>query len=119
MMFLPLLVYVAREQVGGIVPLVQLLKDGSPAGQQQAVCAIAEVGLLPETRPLISEAGGIPSLSALLTSGVVGTPETAARALANLARDGLVTPDDGGAPAEGSEELDEKSSDTDLAGKER
>ena len=37
-------------KVGGIVPLVRLLRDGSPAGQQQAVCAIAEVGLLPENR---------------------------------------------------------------------
>ena len=27
---------------------VHLLRDGSPARQQQAVCAIAEVGLLPE-----------------------------------------------------------------------
>ena len=88
---------------------VHLLRDGSPARQQQAVCAIAEVGLLPENRPLIAEANGIPSLSALLTSGVVGTPETAARAIyvANLARDGLLTPDDGcdgthGTPLEAS-----------------
>ena len=54
---------------------VHLLRDGSPARQQQAVCAIAEVGLLPENRPLVAEANGIPSLSALLTLGVVGTPE--------------------------------------------
>ena len=81
---------------------VHLLRDGSPARQQQAVCAIAEVGLLPENRPLVAEANGIPSLSALLTSGVVGTPETAARALANLARDGLLTPDDGCAGTHGT-----------------
>lgn len=113
-------------KVGGIVPLVQLLRDGSPAGQQQAVCAIAEVGLVPENRPLISEAGGIPSLASLLTCGVVGTPETAARALANLARDDAETPDDGGAPVhdeqhENGEGAIDKAREEELhiAGKER
>lgn len=81
-----------------MLPLVRLLRDGSPAGQQQAACAIAEVGNIPANRDAIAEAGGIDKLVALLTSTVVGTPETAARALANLARDDVVTPDDGGAP---------------------
>ena len=84
--------------VGGVVPLTRLLRDGSPAGQQQAACALAEVGLVPANRDIIAEAGGIQALVSLLTSTVVGTPETAARALANLARDELYTPDDGGAP---------------------
>ena len=90
--------------VGGVVPLVRLLRDGSPAGQQQAACAVAEVGLVPENRDVIAEAGGIMALVSLLSSSVVGTPETAARALANLARDGLITPDDGGAPPDDEDE---------------
>ena len=103
---------------------VHLLRDGSPARQQQAVCAIAEVGLLPENRPLIAEANGIPSLSALLTLGVVGTPETAARALANLARDGLLTPDDGcagthGTPLEASRAVAEPASGCMVTSQER
>ena len=94
------------------------MQDGSPVGQEQAVLAIAEVGLLPDNRPLIADSNGIPSLSALLTSSVVGTPELAARALANLAHNGLTTPDDGGAPPDG-EEVDKRLSEMDLAGRER
>ena len=30
-------------EMGGVPPLVRLLRDGSPAGQQQAACATAEV----------------------------------------------------------------------------
>ena len=30
-------------EMGGVPPLVRLLRDGSLAGQQQAACAIAEV----------------------------------------------------------------------------
>ena len=85
-------------EVGGIVPLVRLLRDGSPAGQQQAAYAIAEVSLTPQNRDLVADAGGIDALVALLTSSVVGTPETAARAISYLARDAYDTPDDGGAP---------------------
>ena len=104
-------------KVGGIVPLVKLLKDGSPTGQQQAVCAIAEVGAMPENRSLIADAGGIPRLAALLTSDVMGTSETAARALAHLARDGFETPDDGGALVDGIAEKQE--TELELAGRQR
>lgn len=83
-------------KVGGVIPLARLLKSGSNTAQQQAVCAIAEVGRHPANRSKIADAGAIPALTALLTSDVLGTPETAARALANLARDGESTPDDGG-----------------------
>ena len=82
--------------VGGINPLVSLLRQGSPLAQQQAVLAICEVAMEPKNRPLVADAGGIQCLGALLTSNVVGTPEAAARALGNLARDSYVTPDDGG-----------------------
>ena len=56
--------------------------------------------MLPANRNVIAEAEGISSLVAMLASPVVGTPETAARALASLARDHATTPDDGGAPPE-------------------
>ena len=59
-----------------------------------------QVGLLPANRNVIAEAEGISSLVAMLASPVVGTPETAARALASLARDHATTTDDGGAPPE-------------------
>ena len=62
--------------------------------------SIWQVGLLPANRDVIAEAEGISSLVAMLASPVVGTPETAARALASLARDRETTPDDGGAPPE-------------------
>ena len=91
-------------EVGGIVPLVNLLRHGSPAGQQQAACAIAEIGLTPANRDLVADAGGINALVALLTSNVVGTPETAGRALAHLSRNESETPDDGGAPPEAVDE---------------
>jgi hypothetical protein len=58
-----------------------------------------QVGL-PANRNVFTEAEGISSLVAMLASPVVGTPETAARALASLARDHATTPDDGGAPPE-------------------
>jgi hypothetical protein len=63
-------------------------------------CSLWQVGLLPANRNVIAEAEGISSLVAMLASPVVGTPETAARALASLARDHATTPDDGGAPPE-------------------
>ena len=34
-------------RASGVGPLVRLLRDGSPAGQQQAACAIAEVSRHP------------------------------------------------------------------------
>ena len=104
------------------------VSDDAPAFVREvamaAVCAIAEVGLLPENRLLIAEANGIPSLNALLTLGVVGTPETAARALANLARDGLLTPDDGcaathGTPLEASRAVAEPASGCMVTSQER
>ena len=106
-------------EVGGIVPLVSLLRTGSPLGQQQAVLAIAEVGLVPKNRPIIAEAGGIQCLGALLTSDVLGTPETAARALAYLARDGVNTPDDGGSPETLAERAATEGYKEDLGGRAR
>ena len=105
-------------KVGGIVPLVKLLRDGSPTGQQQAVCALAEVGITPANRPLIAEAGGIPRLAALLTSDVMGTSETAARAMSYMARDDLETPDDGGAKNEEDDGTGEETA-LQLAGRQR
>ena len=87
-------------EAGGIAPLVNLVRNGSTAAQQQAAGALAEVGLAPANRDAIAEAGGIEPLVKLLTSRVVGSAETAARALAHLARDARDTPDDGGAPPE-------------------
>ena len=62
---------------------------------------------VPENRAIIAEAKGIDALVLLLTSNVVGTSETAARALANLAKDapakdgdGTKPVDEGGAEAE-------------------
>jgi len=76
-------------EAGCVLPLVKLLSTGSPAGQQQAVCALSEVALVPENREIIAEAaGGIEALVGLLTSTTLGTPETAARVLAHLACDG-------------------------------
>ena len=72
---------------GGISPLVRLLRMGSDTAKQQAAAALAEVSLVSANRDTIAEVGGIPSLVALLSSPVVGTPEIAARGLANLARD--------------------------------
>ena len=85
-------------EAGGILPLVHLIKRGSPAAQQHAASALADVGRLPPYRDAIAfEAHGIAPLVALLDSTVVGTAETAARALSHLARDMLECPDDGGA----------------------
>ena len=67
---------------------MRLLQSGSPPGQQQAACALVEVAVVPRNRGVIAEAGGIDAMVGLLTSSVVGTPETAARALANLAKEG-------------------------------
>ena len=67
-----------------VAPLIQLLNAGSPAGQQQAACALAEVALVPANRKAIEDAQGIEALVGLLSSSVVGTSETAARVLGNL-----------------------------------
>ena len=72
-------------EVGGIIPLVKLL--GARAGTaQQAAAALAELGLVAKNRDAIANSGGIDPLIKLLNSTTVGTPETAARALAHIAR---------------------------------
>ena len=84
---------------GGIVPLVRLICSGDRSGDRhmssgqtvlQATAALAEVSLVPANRELIARAGAIPALVSLLASSVAGTPETAARALGHLARDGAL-----------------------------
>lgn len=78
--------------------LVQLLDAGSPAGQQQAACALGELARIASKRGTLAAAGGIEALIRLLTSPVVGTPEMAARVLSLLAREGdeAPPPDEGG-----------------------
>jgi hypothetical protein len=77
---------------------VHLLRTGSPGAQQWATALIAEIALVPETRDPLAKAGAVPPLTALISSGTVGTPEVAARALANLA----LADDDGAAAEEGA-----------------
>ena len=78
-------VSVTVADAGGILPLVNLLGLGGEAAKQ-AAAAIAELSLVAINRVAITSAGGIPPLIQLLSSRVIGTPETAARALAHLAR---------------------------------
>ena len=82
-----------------VTPLVRLLSSGSPAAQQQAACALAEVAHVTASRAVIVEAGGIEALVNLLTSSVVGTSETAARVLGNLAREDGTTGGDAASAA--------------------
>ena len=84
-------------ELGGVVSLVHLLRNGSPAGQQQAVCSLAEIALVPENRSIVAEAKGTQVLVSLLTSNVVGTAETAAKALGNLGRNATVLDANGNA----------------------
>ena len=87
-------------EAGGILPLVHLTKKGSAAAQQHAAAALADVAFHPRYRDTIAfDADGIAPLVKLLDSVVVGTAETAARALAHLARDDYKCADDGGAPS--------------------
>jgi vacuolar protein 8 len=90
------------SKVGGILPLVKLLSTCSGAAQQ-AAAALAELALVARNRDSIANTGAIEPLIALLSSPTVGTPETAARALAHLARsdEEEVLENDGG--SEGSE----------------
>ena len=69
----------------GIPPLVRLLADGTPGGQQQAACVLVELAIVPRNRDLIARAGGIERLIDLLVSPCINTPEVAARGLAHLA----------------------------------
>ena len=78
-------VSVAVAEAGGIPPLVLLLKTTNNASQQ-AAAALAELSLVAHNRDPIINAGGVEPLLKLLNNRTVGTPETAARALAHLAR---------------------------------
>ena len=78
-------VSVTVAEVGGIRPLVRLLDSNSGAAQQ-AAATLAELSLVARNRDPIANAGGIEPLIELLSSRLLGTPETAARALAYLAR---------------------------------
>lgn len=73
---------VAEE--GGIMPLVKLLHTESGAATQ-AAATLAELALVAKNRDPIANASGIDPLINLLGSRMVGTPETAARALAHIA----------------------------------
>ena len=90
-------VSLAIADAGGILPLVRLIRDDASAvAQLQAAAAIAEVAHVPAVRDSIAEAGGIEPLVKCLASTVPGTPETAALALARMARDAIESGDDGG-----------------------
>ena len=80
------------------MPLVRLIKDGSATSQLQAAAALAEVGLVSANRDVIAKAGGIAPLVAMLSSATPGSAETAARTLANLARENEA-PSSSAAPA--------------------
>ena len=94
-------VSVSVAKVGGIVPLVKLLAM-SGAAARQAAAALAELGLVADNRDAIAHAGGVKPLIMLLGSNTFGTPETAARALAHLAR----AEDDGVYPTTAHEQLE-------------
>jgi hypothetical protein len=83
----PVVVPKTVAQVGGIVPLVRMLRIGSATAQQQAAAALAEVCRVGENRSLVADAEGIAPLVALLSSPELATAEIAARALAHLAED--------------------------------
>ena len=94
---------------GGIAPLVNLIRFGTPVAALHACSALADMAKLPAHRDAISfDANAIKPLVRLLESKVVGTPETAARALAHLARDLVECPDDGGAASSGGEAGDDE-----------
>jgi hypothetical protein len=71
----------------GIGPLVRLLRHGNEAVQQTSAATLAAIALVKVNRDPIARAGAISPLIKLLSSTTLGTPETAARALAHLARD--------------------------------
>ena len=71
----------------GIGPLVRLLRHGNEAVQQTSAATLAAIALVKVNRDPIARAGAIRPLIKLLSSTTLGTPETAARALAHLARD--------------------------------
>lgn len=77
-------------ETGGIIPLVKLVTNGTPGGQQQAASALSELALVSKNRDLIADAGGIEPLIKLMSSPTAGSPETAARALAHLALEDVV-----------------------------
>lgn len=93
----------AVAESGGILPLVRLVREenGKPiasiTAQLQSAAAIAEVSSVPANRDLVADAGGIKPLVNCLSSSTPGIPETAALALARLARDHFESGDDGGA----------------------
>ena len=88
----------AVAEVDGIPPLIKLIRENrSPTAQLQAATAIAEVSSVPDNRDLVCSAGGIGPLVQCLSSTVVGIPETAALAIARLARDDFEFGEDGGA----------------------
>ena len=81
---------------GGILPLVKLVEIGTPGSQQQAAHCLAELALVPKTRDLIANAGGIETLIKQLVNPTLGTPEASARVLAHLAHDdGIAARDEG------------------------
>jgi hypothetical protein len=66
---------------------VRLLRHGNEAVQQTSAATLAAIALVKVNRDPIARAGAISPLIKLLSSTTLGTPETAARALAHLARD--------------------------------
>ena len=77
----------AISQAGGTKPLVSLISTGSPASQQMCAAVIAAIGLIPCNRDAIANSNAVKPLVRLICDKTLGTPETAARALAHLARE--------------------------------
>ena len=78
-------VFIAEK--AGVVPLVSLLRTGSPGSRQQAASCLTELALVSSNRDVIANAGGIEATIKLLSSSTIGTAEVAARVLAHLAYD--------------------------------
>ena len=79
---------------GGIIPLIKIIsrseEEVTPGAKQQAASALAELALVSSrNRDSIANSGGIEPLIRLIDSSTIGTPETAARALAHLSREDL------------------------------
>ena len=74
---------------GGIAPLVELLRDGSDGGKEEAACALANLACNRDdiADQSIVDAGGIAPLVELLRDGSDVGKEWAAHALKNLSCD--------------------------------
>ena len=71
---------------GGVPPLLQFIRTGSPLGQEHAARAIWHLAALTEVQSVIVEAGAIPELVQLLKTGSPKAQEMAAAGLSDLAQ---------------------------------